>query len=193
MTTRRRGKPIQMTEQEMSPEDLTTEQRKKRAYDEKYRAEHQEELRAYFRQYRFDHLEEKKAKAKAYYLANKQRLQAKQRKYNRGHTKDWKNWQNARMKAVWNEIFRIYGDSCSCCGTKTRYFLTIHHIHGREEEEKNTDRYSVWKRAVEVRDPKAYRILCFNCHLGGVHHNHGVCPHRGRKRVNEWDDYGDGS
>ena len=170
-------------------ERIEAQRRKKSAYDKKYRAKHRGKLKAYFRQYRLDHLEEKRAKARAYYLANHERIRTKQRAYNRAHQKDWKKWQNARMRAVWEEIFRIYGDSCACCGTKTSYFLTIHHVHGKGEEEKSASRYSTWKKAVDARNPKEYRILCFNCHLGGVHHNHGLCPHRSRKRVNDWDDY----
>ena len=140
-------------------------------------------MSAYQKNYRVAHREEKKIKAREYYLANQQRLQAKQGVYNRAHRNQWKKWQDARTKAIWDEIFKIYGDSCSCCGTKTRYYLTIHHVHGRNEEEKGDDRHSVWKKAVAAKDPKAYKVLCFNCHLGGLHHNHGVCPHEGREKV----------
>jgi DNA gyrase/topoisomerase IV subunit A len=102
------------------------------AYSNKYHKEHREELEAYQKEYRAGHREEQKARNREYYLTHQQSMQAWQRRYHRTHREEGKKWKAARTKALWDEISRIYGDSCSCCGTKTRYFLTIHHVRGRK-------------------------------------------------------------
>lgn len=157
--------------------------KERNVYSRKYHKEHREKLEAYQNEYRASHREEQRVRNKDYYLAHQQSLQTRQRRYYSTHREEAKKWKAAQTKAVWDEIFRIYGDSCSCCGTRTRYFLTIHHVHGREEDEKG-NQFGSWKKAIAAKDPKTYRILCFNCHLGGVHHNHRVCPHEGPE---EWD------
>ena len=158
------------------------EHRKERnVYSKKYHEAHREELEAYQKEYRATHTEEQKGRNRAYYQAHHEELKARQREYNSAHVVEQREWKAEQRKAVWDELLRIYGASCSCCGTRTRYFLTIHHVHGRNEVEKGrANQFAVWKKAIQARDPKAYRILCFNCHLGGMHHNNGICPHAQR-------------
>jgi len=155
--------------------------KERNAYSKKYHQAHREELEAYNKEYRDTHREEFKTRGREYYLAHHEELKTRQRKYNRAHADEQREWKARQRKAVWDEILRIYGASCSCCGTQTRYFLTIHHVHGREEGERGrANQFAVWKKAIAAKDPRAYRILCFNCHLGGMHHNNGICPHTKR-------------
>jgi hypothetical protein len=88
-------------------------------------------------------------------------------------------------KKLKDEIFRHYGESCSCCGVEHREFLTIDHIngHGREHrksvlgEGRESDGSGFFRWLKKAGFPQGFQTLCWNCNIGR-YRNAGICPHK---------------
>ena len=78
------------------------------------------------------------------------------------------------------ELFKAYGNKCTCCGESNLMFLTIDHIHNdgwkHKKKLKTHGGYRIYSWLRKQGYPSGYRILCFNCNCGR-RLNHGVCPH----------------
>jgi hypothetical protein len=80
-------------------------------------------------------------------------------------------------KLLREELFQIYGDTCSCCGEFNQRLLTLDHINNDgnlERKEKPT--IKIYKDAIENINLNKYQILCYNCNMG-KYLNKGICPH----------------
>lgn len=77
------------------------------------------------------------------------------------------------------EVITRYGGKCVCCSLRILAFLTIDHIHGNGEEdrEENGSGFKFYlKLAKQETDLNKYQVMCFNCNCGRAR-NKGVCPH----------------
>lgn len=66
------------------------------------------------------------------------------------------------------------GARCNCCGETEPAFLTLDHVDGREDGDRETGA-KAWLRAAR-RHWRGYQILCWNCNA--AKHFQGVCPHQ---------------
>lgn len=91
-----------------------------------------------------------------------------------------------RRAKLREELFRIYGDVCACCGESEKRFLTLEHKNGSGQPDSNFIRMRtlgqerIWKDAIEANDPSKFETLCYNCNIGKAA-NKGVCPHKAQK------------
>ena len=80
-----------------------------------------------------------------------------------------------------DEVFRIYGPSCLCCGERNRRFLTIDHVNGDgkigRRRKRSHDLMLLRKLAKHGQVDPEFQILCYNCNIG-KYLNKGICPHR---------------
>lgn len=82
------------------------------------------------------------------------------------------------------ELFRVYGNNCVCCGEKIPLFLTLEHRNGGGKKDfKKYNSQGVYKNAIKEKDKIKYEILCWNCNQG-KRLNNGICPHKQRKILN---------
>lgn len=147
---------------------MTTEEKRKKDYWQKYYHENKERLRQYRKQWR----DKNKHKIRAIYIANKNRMSAygKKRRY--------------EQKI---EIFTFYSQGipkCACCGEKEIEFLTIDHINGGGCQHKKETKNHLYEWIVKNKYPEGFRILCMNCNLaiGKL----GYCPHTKIEGTNGW-------
>ena len=88
-----------------------------------------------------------------------------------------------RHRILIEDVLRLYGSQCACCGEGTFEFLTIDHINGGGRAHVKriggnpTTLYRRIRSGQENKDD--YRVLCFNCN-SGRQRNGGVCPHERR-------------
>jgi len=85
----------------------------------------------------------------------------------------------AKTSAAREDLFRVYGGKCACCGESIGAFLTLDHINDDGKAERKTLHHTlrIYRKAVKEADPSKYQILCFNCNMGRAG-NDGVCPHK---------------
>jgi hypothetical protein len=67
---------------------------------------------------------------------------------------------------------------CRCCKVTTLAFLTLDHIKGRgnKDREKFGEGATFYQALIRRRFPKGFQVLCGNCQMGKLIH-HGFCPH----------------
>lgn len=108
------------------------------------------------------HRQAKKTYSKKYYENNKDKI-------NRTTLE--------RYHKLRDDVIKMYGESCSCCGENERSFLALDHVEGagqkRRQERSN---FGVYQDALDACDPKRFRILCHNCN-NAIYHC-GICPHQ---------------
>lgn len=77
------------------------------------------------------------------------------------------------------DVFNLYGAKCACCGEDRWEFLTIDHIHGKGNKERQSGFKVYHLRSKLLKEGKPnpdYQVLCMNCNFAkGIH---GYCPHR---------------
>lgn len=88
--------------------------------------------------------------------------------------------QSRYTRGVKAEMIVAYGGQCACCGETNPLFLSIDHISGggqaeREEHGRGRVFYQYLKSLGYPKDN--YRLLCHNCNASFGHY--GYCPHRG--------------
>ena len=127
----------------------------------------------YQRRYRKSHKQKKQVYHHAYnkerYLKHRDKILDSQKRY-----------QKRYRKSLRNQIFKLYGGQCECCGEATQEFLSIDHINGggsKHRKESNTYGTGIYRAILkEGYRPDRYRILCYNCNLS-IGFN-GYCPHQ---------------
>lgn len=84
---------------------------------------------------------------------------------------------------VFNELLKILGPICNCCGENNKEFLTLDHVNNdgyliRNNKGRNTC-YYVWLKALSDSNiRKNYQILCWNCNSGRAKQSDKICPHQ---------------
>ena len=89
--------------------------------------------------------------------------------------------ENRRI-AIRDEMIKVYGGKCECCGENEPQFLTIDHINndGAEHRKKIGSGINLYRNLKNQGWPKeGLRLLCFNCNCGRSR-NGGTCPHKER-------------
>lgn len=85
--------------------------------------------------------------------------------------------QRAYLK-LRKSILNHYGDKCACCGETAIEFLSIDHINGCGEKQRQEvgsgGKFYQWLK--DNGYPDGFRILCHNCNMAiGFY---GYCPHQ---------------
>lgn len=93
-------------------------------------------------------------------------------------------WWKPYSVKLRTEILTHYGNGvlqCVCCGESMYTFLTIDHINGRTDYEKNNEYkfrgLHLCQYLKRQGFPEGYQTLCWNCNSGRAN-NGGVCPHK---------------
>jgi hypothetical protein len=77
-----------------------------------------------------------------------------------------KSRHQSRQKVVRmrDAIHEMYGHVCALCGYENKQALTLDHIAGNGNvEREELGAYGVYRRAIEKKRQDEYRILCMNC------------------------------
>lgn len=80
------------------------------------------------------------------------------------------------------EVVAAYGGVCECCGEDNPMFLTVEHVGGRGDSDRQTcgkplGGTSLYSKLRKMGYPKVgYSLLCFNCNIASG--QYGVCPHK---------------
>jgi predicted restriction endonuclease len=138
------------------------------AKEQKYRDEHAERNREYQRIYRLTHAEQLEV------------LKAKRKHLWASSSKDYQR-EYARQYAVKfrQQVLKMYGGKCACCGEAHQEFLQIDHIDGTGADHRKSGcgvghRFYRW--LVKNGCPRDnYRLLCSNCNW--ARGRYGYCPH----------------
>ena len=136
----------------------------------------------YGRQHYLENKEKLRQQGKEYYSKNKERIDARNKKYYASHRNECcergKIYAVQKRKELQNEVFRIYGHMCACCGESNQIFLTLDHINGNGTRERTeSPGFGMLKKAIREADKTKYQILCYNCNCGRWR-NKGICPHK---------------
>lgn len=102
------------------------------------------------------------------------------------YTKQQRTSFPAKLKAIKTEVLTHYGNgklACVCCGTTGLVFLTLDHIHGREENDRGRNPKKRVGRALlayvkRMGFPPDYQTLCWNCNSGRQITKTKICPHK---------------
>jgi len=95
-----------------------------------------------------------------------------------GKREERQKYMRNRRDKMLDEVFRIYGDRCVCCGETNKKFLTVDHINGGGSRDRHANKgVKFYTRIAEEADRTKYQILCYNCNCGRAR-NKGVCPHK---------------
>jgi hypothetical protein len=106
------------------------------------------------------------------------------------HSSAGKAWANrsttktlkAKLMRDWRwrlrcQVFEGYGGKCACCNESTYEFLSLDHISGNGNiEREKLDVNAIYRKALRLNFPITYRILCINCNWATG--NWGNCPHK---------------
>jgi hypothetical protein len=142
-------------------------------YRKQYYLKHKEQIQARHKQYYVDHRDEMLKREKAYRSAWTPETAARD-KENKAQ------WGIQKRRALYNQLFQIYGGKCACCGESNRLFLTLDHINGDGNIERKAiqnRQYGTVGKAIREPDKSKYQILCYNCNCG-KRRNKGICPHK---------------
>lgn len=120
--------------------------------------------------------------AKEWYLKNRSRI-LELRKQNYILTRSDKiAYQRQYAKKVKEEMFKLLGSICVCCGETNRKFLTLDHIKGGGHKQRRA--IGVYQSYFIARklgwSKEVYQILCWNCNCGRAY-NKSICPHLDQK------------
>ena len=84
--------------------------------------------------------------------------------------------QKEYRKRIKEETIVAYGGICTCCGENRKQFLTIEHLNGRDETNKDSRSYNEYARLRSLGYPKdGITVLCYNCNC--AKNIYGSCPH----------------
>lgn len=95
--------------------------------------------------------------ARAYKRAMMKKSRAKNPEHHAAISRKAKRKQRERL-------FEMYGHVCAVCGFMDKRALTLDHrkANGNQERKKLGER-GVYRRALETKRTRDYRILCMNC------------------------------
>lgn len=86
----------------------------------------------------------------------------------------------SQRKSLKYEVFKHYGEACSCCGEAHPEFLTVDHINGYTGGPRSGDNLYRWMRRNGY--PVGFRTRCMNCNWAARNSPDNLCPHeRDRK------------
>lgn len=151
--------------------------------NKRYYAAHRDEILSRSKLYYSQHLEEQRLRVKMYGRKHREHRKLYAKTYKAAHPEIVRlskaKSQAKRMRELREGVFGVYGSSCTCCGESRKEFLTLHHVNGggTRDRREGGGNFLALRRAIIANDPSAYRVLCLNCHLGGIHYNGGICPH----------------
>lgn len=138
-------------------------------------------------QYELEHADYLKEKRKQWAKDNPERMRELGNNWDKKNQAKRTLWKRERHPSYAGklrmETFTAYGNGkpeCVCCGETILVFLTIDHINGRTEHDKNNQHRRGWMgyQYLRARDfPPGYQTLCWNCN-SGRQLNNGVCPHK---------------
>lgn len=111
----------------------------------------------------------------AFYICNECGNPGKHYKCPEHATLKRKRYNKSQRDNLWERVFALYGDVCSCCGEENKLFLTVDHINRDGSAGGRQGRESRWHYIKEKRND--IRILCYNCNCGRER-NGGICPHQ---------------
>jgi hypothetical protein len=89
-----------------------------------------------------------------------------------------KQWNREHYRKERNEVIKLLGGKCVCCGENQLEFLAIDHINNDgNAERKMMDLKTMVSRIYRGILPlKRYQILCANCNHAKAYY--GGCPHK---------------
>jgi len=131
--------------------------------------------------------EEKEAKSQRAILATKNR-----REKTGGHTAKRQELKRKVMLAYSKKYLKKNGLFCFCCRKRLHLdFLTIDHVKGRKEMEKDKHLKKMGYKAsregptlnnwlIKNKLPKGFQVLCWNCNT--TKELYGSCPHKRKFR-----------
>lgn len=153
---------------------------RKRSQD--YARSHREKMRELSSEYYRSNHARMILQHKEYRDPHRVEVRERQARYRSGHREAIRksNRDSTRQRVVQTriELFRVYGNSCQCCGEANERFLTLEHVDGGvTHERERRGPVAIMRDAIRANDPARFKILCFNCHMG-MHSNGGICPHK---------------
>lgn len=75
-----------------------------------------------------------------------------------------------------DDVLKMYGGRCSCCGVEDLVFLALDHVQGGGSKfRREHDSRVAYRLALEEYQPELFQILCHNCNWAK---SHGGCPHK---------------
>ena len=91
-----------------------------------------------------------------------------------GKTDEARSHRRNRNHEIKEEVLKVYGAKCACCGESHIQFLSIDHVEGFNGigPRRGADLYRWLKKK---NYPEGFRVLCMSCNFALGHH--GYCPH----------------
>ncbi len=91
---------------------------------------------------------------------------------------------NTRNRANRVKVLKHYGGDppkCACCSENKLEFLSLDHIHGGGNKQRQSIKIRWWEWLLKNNLPTGFRVLCHNCNQAiGVY---GYCPHDGFSKL----------
>lgn len=87
--------------------------------------------------------------------------------------------QKRKNDELRDEVYRHYGDCCSCCGESEKLFLQIDHVNndGNKQRKEIKVTTQLYRWIIDNNFPDTLQLLCANCNFGKFR-NGGICPHQ---------------
>jgi predicted restriction endonuclease len=86
-------------------------------------------------------------------------------------------YHNSRNTLVRQEVLRVYGGRCVCCGEREDAFLSMDHVNDNGASHRKAIGNNIYSWLLNRGCPREeYQILCMNCQWGK--RKHGICPHQ---------------
>jgi hypothetical protein len=145
------------------------------AKQKKYRDEHAEKNREYQRSYRVENAEQLRLLKERRKAMWKSSAKEYQREYARQYAAKYRN-----------EVLKMYGGKCECCGESTPEFMEIDHKNndGAQHRKECQGGHAFYKWLVKNGCPREqFRLLCSNCN--NCRGRYGYCPHEKQRSLPE--------
>jgi len=134
----------------------------------RYQIEHAEEIREWQRLYRTENAEQRRLLRERRKHLWKSSAKEYQREYARQYAAKFRN-----------EVLRVYGGKCECCGESTPEFLEIDHKASDGSGHRklcHAGGHTFYRWLVKNGCPRGeFRLLCSNCN--NCRGRYGYCPH----------------
>jgi len=124
-----------------------------------------------------------KVGTRRYYLANHEAMKAAKRRYEKTHRPALNGTRRSYWAKLREQVIKMYGGKCKCCGECLLVFLAMDHIYGGGNRHRRTFS-SIHQLYRWLREKKraGFRVLCHNCN-----HSYAVlgrCPHNDKANKN---------
>ena len=173
------------------------DRKKREAYIAKWRKANPRKVRAYYGSYERKRaknpvlLASRQARSRQYRKGNPEFVAKLQAAYYRRNAEVLKAYRKNWWDKLREDVQRLLGAKCTCCGERQPEFLTVDHV--RNDGYKNRSAsghrnpypaYREIKRGFESgqvsevqRIKRKYQILCWNCNASKRHRS-GLCVHK---------------